>query len=92
MSDKKGPRLNRYYENLKPYYKLKDIPDGDKTLLFESRFESANLRKVVKIHDFEYDLFLKNVMDFKTELRLITGSAIHILGLQFQLSSLINID
>ena len=60
MSDKKGPRLNRYYENLKPYYKLKDIPDGDKTLLFESRFESANLRKVVKIHDFEYDLFLKN--------------------------------
>jgi len=22
--EKKGPRLNRYYDNLKPYYKLKD--------------------------------------------------------------------
>ena len=32
----------------------------DKTLIFESRFESANLRKAVKISDFEYDLYLKN--------------------------------
>ena len=58
-SENKGPRLNRYYENLKPYYKLKD-PKEDKTLIFESRFESANLRKVVKISDTEYDLYLKN--------------------------------
>ena len=57
-SDTKGPRLNRYYENLKPYYKLKD--PTDKTLVFESRFESGNLRKAVKVNDFEYDLFLKN--------------------------------
>ena len=28
--------------------------------IFESRFESANLRKVVKISDSEYDLYLKN--------------------------------
>jgi hypothetical protein len=55
----KGPRLNRYYENLKPYYKLRD-PKNDKTLIFESRFESANLRKAVKISDTEYDLYLKN--------------------------------
>ena len=58
MSDNKGPRLNRYYENLKPYYKVKE--GDDKTLVFESRFESANLRKAVKISDFEYDLYLKN--------------------------------
>ena len=59
-SENKGPRLNRYYENLKPYYKLKEPTANDKTLIFESRFESANLRKAVKINDFEYDLYLKN--------------------------------
>ena len=59
-SETKGPRLNRYYENLKPYYKLKEPTANDKTLIFESRFESANLRKAVKINDFEYDLYLKN--------------------------------
>lgn len=32
----------------------------DNTLIFESRFESGNLRRVVKISDYEYDLFLKN--------------------------------
>jgi len=56
--DQRGPRLNRYYENLKPYYKLKN--EKDETLIFESRFESANLRKAVKISDTEYDLYLKN--------------------------------
>lgn len=56
INDKKGPRLNRYYENLKPYYKLKEGPNPDNTLIFESRFESGNLRKAVKINDYEYDL------------------------------------
>lgn len=32
----------------------------DKTLIFESRFESGNLRKVMKVGEFEYELFLKN--------------------------------
>lgn len=54
----KGPRLNRYYETLKPFYKLKTI--SDETLQFESRFESGNLRRAVKVSDTEYDLFLKN--------------------------------
>jgi hypothetical protein len=31
----------------------------DLTLVFESRFESGNLRRVVQIKDFEYDLILK---------------------------------
>lgn len=56
--DRKGPRLNRYYETLPPFYKLKS--DKDHTLLFESRFESGNLRRAVKISDCEYDLHLKN--------------------------------
>ena len=59
VTERKGPRLNRYYENLKPYYKLKN-PETDNTLIFESRFESGNLRRATKISDTEYDLFLKN--------------------------------
>lgn len=44
--DKRGfPKLNRYYEKLKPFYKIKDpIISSDKTLIFESRFESGNLK------------------------------------------------
>jgi cytosolic carboxypeptidase protein 2/3 len=50
--------LNRYYDKLPPYYKLKS--PMDQTLVFESRFESGNLRRVIKISDTEYDLFLKH--------------------------------
>lgn len=50
--------MNRYYDSLPPFYKLKS--DKDCTLLFESRFESGNLRRAVKINDYEYDLHLKN--------------------------------
>jgi hypothetical protein len=57
--EKRGPRLNRYYETLKPYYKLKE-PSTDNTLIFESRFESGNLRRAVKVAEFEYDLYLQN--------------------------------
>jgi len=58
VQERKGPRINRYYEHLPPYYKLKGSTDN--TLVFESRFESGNLRRAVKITDFEYDLYLKN--------------------------------
>ena len=34
--------------------------DSDKTLVFESRFESANLLSAVKLSDNEYDLLLCN--------------------------------
>ena len=40
------------------YYKLKG-PD-DKTLQFESRFESGNLLAAIKLIDNEYDLILQN--------------------------------
>ena len=83
-----GPRLNRYYEKLKPYYRVdqnnveepkqstteqSDTTTAastnftpsvklplDKTLVFESRFESGNLRKAMKVDEFEYELYLKN--------------------------------
>lgn len=42
----------------KQFYKLKG-PE-DKTLIFESRFESGNLLAAVKISDLEYDLVLQN--------------------------------
>lgn len=43
-------------EELPTYY----VPAGtqDTTLVFESRFEGGNLRRAVKVYDFEYDLVL----------------------------------
>jgi hypothetical protein len=53
LADKRGmPKLNRYYEKLKPYYKLENGLDHmgpDRTLIFESRFESGNLKRAVKV-------------------------------------------
>ena len=57
FNNQKPPRLNRYYTKLRSYY-LKENEDDD-TLIFESRFESGNLRRAVKIGDFEYNLILK---------------------------------
>jgi hypothetical protein len=62
-----APRLNRYYDRLKPYYRLDgeimsneegEALSKDSTLIFESRFESGNLRKALKVGPYEYDLFL----------------------------------
>lgn len=44
--------------SLSPFYKVKD--DDDKTLVFESRFESGNLYSVMKVDDNEYHLCLQN--------------------------------
>ena len=43
--------------NLEPFYKSKG--PNDTTLVFESRFESGNLRRAVKIGENEYNLILK---------------------------------
>ena len=43
---------------LNTYYKLDN--SEDQTLIFESRFESGNLRLAVKKSDSEYDLYLQN--------------------------------
>lgn len=71
-----GPRLNRYYSTLKPYYRVQheEIKNEegqvistniDKTLVFESRFESGNLRKAIKVNPYEYELYMKN--DYGTQ-------------------------
>ena len=39
-----------------PYYY--PTSDDDKTLVFESRFESGNLLASIKVSDHEYDMFL----------------------------------
>ena len=52
-----GPVKSRYFDKLPDFYALKSAQDT--TLIFESRFESGNLYKVVQVGDFEYDLELK---------------------------------
>ena len=52
-----GKKINRYYNKLKPYY-VKES-ESDNTLIFESRFESGNLRRVLNIGDNQYNLILK---------------------------------
>jgi hypothetical protein len=44
--------------NVEPYYVPKDI--NDKTLVFESRFESGNLAAAVKVNENDYHLLLQN--------------------------------
>lgn len=41
-------------DSLEPFYKIKN--EDDKTLVFESRFESGNLYSVMKVSDNEYHL------------------------------------
>ena len=52
-----GKKINRYYSKCKPYY-VKES-ESDSTLIFESRFESGNLRRVLNIGDNNYNLILK---------------------------------
>jgi hypothetical protein len=49
---KEGPPPQVYY--------YQPETEDDKTLIFESRFESANLLAAIKISDNEYDLILQN--------------------------------
>mmetsp|Transcript_19309 Transcript_19309/g.21879 ORF Transcript_19309/g.21879 Transcript_19309/m.21879 type:complete len:674 (+) Transcript_19309:211-2232(+) len=44
-------------DDLPFYYILRD--SSDETLLFESRFESGNLRRAIKVDDYEYDLIVR---------------------------------
>ncbi|XP_072722847.1 cytosolic carboxypeptidase 3 isoform X2 [Ciconia boyciana] len=48
-------------EEVRGFCPLKQIlhQKGDNTLIFEARFESGNLQKVVKINEFEYQLTLR---------------------------------
>jgi cytosolic carboxypeptidase protein 2/3 len=46
-----------------PYYTPMDI--NDKTLVFESRFESGNLAMAFKLNENEYNLVLSNDINTK---------------------------
>lgn len=61
MPINKDNRLNKYYEKLNPYYQPSSQSEmsTDDTLLFESRFESGNLRRAMQVDRYEYDLILK---------------------------------
>lgn len=50
------PQSQEVMDKLPPYY----VPTGpeDTTLVFESRFESGNLRRAVQVYEHEYDLIL----------------------------------
>jgi len=52
-----GKKINRYYTQLKPYY-VKES-ENDNILIFESRFESGNLRWAIYMGDNNYNLILK---------------------------------
>ena len=50
------------YNELDNYYKLEPL---EKTLLFESRFESGNLAMASKVSDNEYNLLLQSDVNSK---------------------------
>jgi cytosolic carboxypeptidase protein 2/3 len=54
--------INNETGEVPPFY----IPTSaeDNTLLFESRFESGNLRRAIQVYEYEYDLILKS--DYNT--------------------------
>ena len=59
ISEEKEVQLNTIYGDLLPYYKLKD--ENDRTLIFESRFESGNLLCAFKTdEENKYQLYLQN--------------------------------
>ena len=59
IEEEKKIQLDTIYGDLLPYYKLKD--ENDKTLIFESRFESGNLLCAFKTdEENKYQLFLQN--------------------------------
>ena len=52
------PLKDKYYLDLNPYYVFEN--EEDNTLVFESRFESGNLKKAILISDNDYDLYLRS--------------------------------
>ena len=54
--------LGFFFNELDNYYKLEPL---EKTLLFESRFESGNLAMASKVSDNEYNLLLQSDVNSK---------------------------
>jgi len=51
-------KKDKIYTSLNPFYVVQD--ENDTTLVFEGRFESGNLKRVIQIEEFEYDVLLRN--------------------------------
>lgn len=51
-------KKDRIYTDLNPYYRLSG--DDDTTLVFESRFESGNLKRALHVEENEYDLIMQS--------------------------------
>ena len=49
----------RFFKSLPPFYNVSHDGEEDETLVFESRFESGNLRRAFQKDKYEYDLILK---------------------------------
>lgn len=52
------PKKDKIYSFLNPYYKIES--EEDTTLVFESRFEWGNLKRVTKVDEYEYDLIVNS--------------------------------
>ena len=52
------PRKDKIYSELNPFYK--PLGEYDTTLVFESRFESGNLKRAMLVDDNEYDLLMQS--------------------------------
>ena len=71
LDNPKLSQKNRYFKELKPWYvpyncnlqsnrnSKENLADEDDVLIFESRFESGNLKKAIQIDKSEYELVLK---------------------------------
>jgi len=58
------PRFQTQRDFSNPQYTL-SIPDQQNILIFDSRFENGNLRKVAKVSNVEYNLWLENDLNTK---------------------------
>ena len=67
LENPKFSSKNRYFKELKPWYvpyscsveKKDNLEQEDDVLIFESRFESGNLKKAIQVDKSEYELVLK---------------------------------
>ena len=58
------PKFHPQRDFTNPHYTL-NIPNIQNVLIFNSRFENGNLRKVAKVSNIEYNLWLEN--DYNTK-------------------------
>lgn len=58
------PRFQTQRDFSKPQFEI-HVPQQQNVLIFDSRFENGNLRKVAKVNNVEYNLWLENDLNTK---------------------------